>query len=35
MATQPSPPSDIAIFRLGYRRGHPDHTHSAHDVRAS
>ena len=30
IATQPMPPSDIAIFRSGYCTAHPDHSHSAH-----
>ena len=30
IATQPMPPSLIAIFRSGWRTGYPDHSHSAH-----
>src|SRR5579871_2696012 len=32
IATQPMPPSDMAILRLGYFTGHADHNHSAHAV---
>ena len=32
MATQPMPPSDMAIFSSGYFTAQPDHSHSAHAV---
>src|SRR5580698_7941229 len=34
MGTQPIPPSDIATFRPGKRRGTPAHSHSAAAMRA-
>src|SRR5450631_3448654 len=34
MATQPIPPSDRAIFSVGYRKGYPDQSQWAHEVSA-